>query len=192
VIYPGPERAHDRGVGETGARLVRAIRAGDPDAWAELIDTFGGVVYRIALSAGLEHADAEEVFQETWRSLYLQITALRDPASLAAWVQTTAARQCTFVRRRRIATGAVPDERDSHAIPADELADLEEAGLVREEVEALPEPCRSLLRMLFYEQHPPSYPKLAARLGRTKNSVSSARERCLAELGGRLERRGVR
>jgi RNA polymerase sigma factor (sigma-70 family) len=182
----------DRGIGETGERLVRAIRAGDEAAWDELIETFGGVVLHIARRAGLDHADQEEVFQETWRSLHVQITALRTPSSLAAWVHTTAARQCVFVRRRRIASGDLPDLRDAQPIPEDELAELEEAGLIREEAAALPEPCRSLLRMLFFEEPAPSYAELAERLGRATNTIGPARMRCLAELGERLERRGFR
>ena len=88
--------------------------------------------------------------------------------------------------------GELEDLDDGRPIPEEELVALEEAGLIREEVESLPEPCRAVLLMLFYEEQPPSYAEVAARIGRATGSIGSARLRCLADLGERLERRGLR
>lgn len=186
------KRPQELGIGELGEQLVSAIRAGAPDAWPRLLDAFGDAVLAIARRAGLDHVDAEEVYQETFQSLYVQLTTLRRPSSLAAWVYRTAARQCGLVRRRRIASGELEDLDDGRPIPEEELVALEEAGLIREEVESLPEPCRAVLLMLFYEEQPPSYAEVAARIGRATGSIGSARLRCLADLGERLERRGLR
>lgn len=179
-------------IGERGARLVARVRAGDREAWSELIDAFGGLVLRATQLAGLSHADAEEVFQETWTSLYRQLSSLQSPTALASWITRTAVRQCAFVRHRRIKSGAVPDLPEDQPFPEHELERLEQAGIVREEAQALPARCRELLQLLFFEQHTPSYVEIAERLGLGPDSVGSTRRRCLGELAERLERRGLR
>ena len=52
---------------ETDAQLVARCRAGDDDAWRELVERFSRYVYAIAVQAfRLPEADAEDVFQEVF------------------------------------------------------------------------------------------------------------------------------
>ena len=89
------------------ARL-EAVRRGDPGAWKELVGAYGPLVLAVARRAGLSDADCEEVYQETWASLFQQLSTLRRPGSLVAWIARTAQRQSWFVRRRA-AAGALPE-----------------------------------------------------------------------------------
>jgi RNA polymerase sigma factor (sigma-70 family) len=46
--------------------LIRLRDEGDQQAWAELLEIYQPVVYRLARSRGLQHADAEELTQEAF------------------------------------------------------------------------------------------------------------------------------
>lgn len=182
--------------GDLSTRLIQAVRDRVPGAWEELVDAYGGLVLSVARSMGLREADCEEVFQETWTSLFEQIHALRRPSGLIKWITSTARRQSSFIvarRRRHAAADALEtDSPDPGPEPEQEVAELEEAHIVRDIALAMAEPCRTLLAALFFARKTPSYAALGRRIGRPKDSIGRTRQLCLAELAGRLERRGFR
>jgi RNA polymerase sigma factor (sigma-70 family) len=186
----------DDAPGDLASRLVQAVRDGIPGAWERLIDTYGGLVLSIARGTGLREADCEEVYQETWASLFEQIHALRRPAGLIKWITSTAHRQSLFLlkrrRRQQPADEVAEDVEGAEREPQQSLLELEEAHIVRDVALAMAEPCRTLFEALFFARETPSYAALGRRIGRPKNAIGRVRELCLAELAGRLERRGFR
>ena len=66
---------------------------------------------------------------------------------------------------------------------------LEQQQLVREAVESLPERCRHLLTMLFYEKDELSYADIGRRLGMPVSSVGPTRARCLEKMKRLLQGR---
>ncbi len=167
-------------------------RRGVPGAAERLVAEYGPLVLAIARRSGLGEEDVEEVFQETWASLFGQIDDIRRPGALVAWIQSTARRQVWFVRRRRARAGGVDPEDEPEAQLADpqELtAKLEHAQLVHEGLAELAPRCRDLLRAAFFERL--AYEAIAARLGMALGSVGPTRQRCLSELAALLERKGL-
>ena len=62
----------------TDSELVARCRAGDEQAWAELVDRFSRYVYAISVQAfRLPESDAEDVFQEVFARAYQHLDALR-------------------------------------------------------------------------------------------------------------------
>ena len=60
----------------TDADLVRQCRAGDPDAWNELVERYSRYVYAIAIRGfRLTEEDAEDVFQDVFTRIYTASTA---------------------------------------------------------------------------------------------------------------------
>ena len=59
---------------------------------------------------------------------------------------------------------------------------LEQQQLVREALESLPERCRNLLTMLFYEKDELSYAEIARRMAMPVPSVGPTRARCLEKM----------
>jgi RNA polymerase sigma factor (sigma-70 family) len=64
---------------------------------------------------------------------------------------------------------------------------LEQQQILREAVDVLPERCRNLITMLFYQDGNFSYAETARRLNIPLNSMGVTRARCLAKLKKLLE-----
>jgi RNA polymerase sigma factor (sigma-70 family) len=118
---------------------------------------------------------------------------LRDHEKISSWLITTASRESWKVaaRNKRQGVSIEGDDHNSDAmadIPStDLLADeerevLERQQAVRQSVESLPERCRELLTMLFYEREEWSYAQIARRMNMPVPSIGPTRARCLEKL----------
>ena len=67
-------------------------------------------------------------------------------------------------------------------MPSEEREKLEVQQAVRQSVESLPERCRELLTMLFYQSDNYSYVEIARRMDMPVPSVGPTRARCLQKL----------
>lgn len=129
--------------------LVDRARVGDTRAWEELIRRFRGLIGAITRSFQLTPSDAADVAQTTWLRLVESIDRVRQPERLAAWIGTTARRECqrtgTSVARER-PTADLDREREMRvfATPDHELLGAEERAAVRAAVETLSERHRHL------------------------------------------------
>ena len=80
---------------ETDAQLVARCRAGEDDAWRELVERFSRYVYAIAVQAfRLPQADAEDVFQEVFARAYENLDKLRDDNAIRPWLAQLTRRLC--------------------------------------------------------------------------------------------------
>src|SRR5688572_3137839 len=143
---------------------------------------------KLALLISRHPEEADELVQEA-----LLVAMERPPrfdADPAAWMRGVL-RRLWFRRRGHVARTRAA-ELDS-TLPADAApaeADLERAEVaarlarLMEELEA---PYRTVVRLRFYEERPPS--EIAALLGRPVNTITSQLARGLARLRERLERR---
>ena len=80
---------------ETDAQLVARCRAGDEDAWRELVERFSRYVFAIAVQVyRLSEADAEDVFQEVFARAYENLNKLRDDNAIRPWLAQLTRRLC--------------------------------------------------------------------------------------------------
>jgi RNA polymerase sigma-70 factor (ECF subfamily) len=84
----------------TDGELVNEVRAGNGDAFGELVDRHQGAVYRAALAALGNAADAEDIAQEALVLAYRRIDQFRGDASVRTWMVSIAWRLCLSRRRR--------------------------------------------------------------------------------------------
>jgi RNA polymerase sigma-70 factor, ECF subfamily len=68
------------------AKLVRALRHGDEDAFRRLIDEHGPSLLRVAMSYVGSRAAAEEVLQETWVGVLKGLDGFEGRSSLRTWI----------------------------------------------------------------------------------------------------------
>ncbi len=169
--------------------LVGRCRAGDADAWRELVERFSRYVYAICVQAfRLEQHDAEDVFQEVFARTYAHLDRLRDDEAIRPWLAQLTRRLC--IDSKRAAQRVEPSEQ-ALDVPAgdDMLARLDEALAVREALAALGEPCSELLDRFFCRDE--SYRTIGEALALPPGTIASRISRCLAKLRAQLEGRGA-
>jgi RNA polymerase sigma factor (sigma-70 family) len=162
------------------AELVRRCRAGDNQAWADLVERTSRYVYAIAVQAyRLSSADAEDVFQETYARAYEHLAELRDDNAIIAWLGQLTRRLCVD-RLRSSARESVTGELVEPADVDETLATLDESLAVHEALRAAPEHCREVLDRFFCRDE--SYATIGAALDLPPGTIASRISRCLARL----------
>ena len=184
------EDEQDAGVQPLAARLV----AGDEIALEEVYDRWSALVHTYALRALRDPHDAEDVTQQVfvaaWRSRH---TLTPSPAALPAWLVGIARHKVADVRAARAreanriaAVVSLPVPHDDALQSADE--DVAERLVVRQAVEDLPDPRRTIMFLAFWEGH--SHAEIAEKVGLPLGTVKSHVRRGLMKLHQQLE--GVR
>jgi RNA polymerase sigma factor (sigma-70 family) len=176
-------------------RLVRECLAGNNSAWAALIEKYRRLVASIAVKYQLPPEDAADVFQQVWTDLYRDLRHLKRVEGLRSWLITAAARRCLLSKQRRHRTVQISDVEyelnDSRPDAAAIHAEAELEQTIREAIERLTPRCRTLVRMLFFEDPPRPYLEVARSLGLAEGSIGFIRSQCLTKLRKALKAGGV-
>jgi RNA polymerase sigma factor (sigma-70 family) len=163
----------------TDAVLLQACRAGDAQAWDELVGRYDRLVFSVALRNGLSRDDAADVCQLTFVCLLESIDRIEDDSRLASWLMTVARRQAwrTTHRNRRESPAAELPERAED--PFERWHDI---AAVHSALQQLPDRGRALIDALYFDPSHPSYAEIAARLDLSVGGIGPLRGRCLARL----------
>lgn len=177
--------------------LVMMCRRGDDEAWSTLVERYKGLVYSIPLRFRMPAEDAADIFQGVWLDLYSELERLRDPAALRGWLMSAASHKCLHWKQREsrragqaMGRDVVFDVADARPLINEIGLEAEKDQLVRDGLRAIPERCRQMLKMLFFEQPPRPYLEVARELGLAEGSIGFIRGRCLQKLKKALEQRG--
>ncbi len=168
--------------------LVARCRAGDPQAWAELVERFSRYVYAISVQAfRLSESDAEDVFQEVFARAYQHLDSLRDDAAVRPWLAQLTRRLC--IDRLRAAARERPASDDELALGGSEetLALLDDALTVHDALAETPAHCREILDRFFARDE--SYKTIGEALDLPAGTIASRISRCLKRLRELLEGR---
>ena len=176
-------------------QLVHGAAAGDQNCWDELVERYGRLIWSVARGFGISGTDAAEISQTVWLRLAENINRIQSPERVAAWLVTTARRECLRELRLQGRNVALDDEHVEIILPPDLSA---ETAVVIEERHAalsrcldhLPERSRTLLEMLFCEPKI-AYTDIAAALDMPIGSIGPTRARLLATLRRDVEAAGV-
>jgi RNA polymerase sigma-70 factor (ECF subfamily) len=163
--------------------LVARCKAGDGDAWNELVERFSRYVYAICVQ-GFRFGphDAEDVFQDVFAKVYEQLERLRDDASIRPWIAQLTRRTC--IDRLRGARETVTEDVEPAGFD-DRLAELDEALTVREVMATLPENCQDILDRFFARDE--SYKTIGEALDLPSGTIASRISRCLEKLKAAME-----
>jgi len=171
------------------AELVRRFNAGDESAFVEIITRHRRKIFSVALGHLRNHADAEEITQDTFIRAYRGLANFRGESSLACWLHRivfnlSRNRYGYFFRRHRHETSsldcafshdnatAIGDLVASEAPdPAREETNREFNAQVQACMAKLSERQRKILTQRNQLNH--SYDKIADTLGITSGTVKS-------------------
>jgi RNA polymerase sigma-70 factor (ECF subfamily) len=168
------------------AELVQRCRAGNTDAWNELVERFSRYVYAVCTRGfRLSEEDAEDVFQEVFTRVFTHLDTLRNDAALRPWIAQLTRRLCldSIARGGREQPTAEPISAEL----ASELDEIDEAFTLREALTTLSEPCQEILDRFFAQDQ--SYRTISDELDLPSGTIASRIARCLSKLRGELEGR---
>ena len=98
----------------TDAQLVERCRAGEAEAWNELVERFSRYVYAISVRAfGLSEADAEDVFQDVFARTFERLDSLRDDSRCARGSRSSPGTRASTASRRSAARSSSRNPRPS-------------------------------------------------------------------------------
>ena len=180
--------------------LVARCRRGDAEAWDNLFDAHYAATGRFIfqLAADLTVGDAEEICQEVFLSVIRHLDAFQGDSRLQTWIFRIAVNQTRDFREKRNAakrgggqtplslnaenpeTGLAPDPPAGTPAPDEFLMTAEAAGLVRDALDRLGEPCREIVQLRYFGDL--SYDELSATLKLNPKTVSSRLSKCLDRL----------
>jgi RNA polymerase sigma-70 factor (ECF subfamily) len=79
---------------------LEALRAGDKDEFARLVEAYSGVIYRLAIKMLENPQDAEDVLQETFIKAYRNMPGFDGRSSLSTWLYRIATNEALMLIRR--------------------------------------------------------------------------------------------
>ena len=126
---------------DTERDFVQRLKANDPAAYEELIETYAEMVFRVAYRILKDEQDAEDAMQETFLSIHRRIQSFRGESKFSSWlyrVATNVALDALRARKRyRGHFTELSDDQDDEmeAQLTDALQPLPEEQLTRQETQ---------------------------------------------------------
>lgn len=181
--------------------LVEKSRAGDLDAFEELVKRYEGKVYTVAYRFVGNHADASDLAQETFVRVYQSLPGFRGESSFATWLYRIAANVCRDdlrkkQRRQKVSLDEIMEQPGGYAHPAstdigpeEAMEQLETRTAVQVCLNSLSEEHRLVLVMR--EVQGLSYEEIAAvlgcSLGTVKSRINRARQALKQKINAKRE-----
>ena len=141
-------------------QLVDASRAGDREAFAQIVARYQSLVCSVAYSGTGSLSLSEDVAQDTFVAAWKQLGELREPEKLCAWL-CGIARNITRNTLRRLGREPVQSAENLEAAddlpapeksPVDHTISREEEAILWRSLERIPENYREPL-VLFYREN---------------------------------------
>ena len=183
------------------SRLLAACAEGDTGAFAQLYDRLSGPLHGLCLRMTGEAADAEDILQETFLTIWRRASSF-DPDKGSAFNWAVHLTRCKIIdhlrsRGRRLRVLAPPDDPGAGeaAHPPEAVATgpaagdatdrRERAGRVRVGLEALPPDQGHAIELAFFSDL--THHEISARLGQPLGTVKARIRRGLLRLRGLLK-----
>ena len=163
-------------------QLARLVLGGDTAAFEYLFDRYRDAIHRLFLQRTGNAEDADDLLQETFIKVYINLHRYSTDYTFGQWVYTIARNTfIDFVRRRQAALSI--DERFSSPpstapTPEESVISLQQRTQIEHYLERLTPRYRTLIVMRFFDEY--SYEEIAAKLtlplGTVKTQIHRARE----------------
>jgi len=180
--------------------LIEKLKRRDEAAFSVFVRSFEQRVFRLLLRMLGDRAEAEDLAQEVFISIFKAIEGFRGDAQLSTWVYRVAANHCRnrikyLARRRRQVTDGYDEHSDERALSAaalrtegpDQLMEARQTErLLQEGLLSLDEEQRELVVLREVEHL--SYEEIMAITGLPEGTVKSRLHRARAGLREYIER----
>src|ERR1700719_3385666 len=127
-------------------RLVQECLKGSEEAWSALIDKYKNLIFSIPVKYGFSREDASEIFQAVCLTVLEELSHLREPRALAAWLIRMTSHKCfRWKEERKLYVGGEFQETplgEALEIPERLLRELEREQILREALAELSPGCK--------------------------------------------------
>ena len=176
----------------TDAVLLQQARAGNKEAFGELILRHQKQVYRLAYRILSNAADAADIAQEAFLKAYKNLQSLKDPNKFAQWLMRIATNECySWIRRRQDNLMSVEEELLCRSLlrcppaPDEILIKRELYQRIMTAIAELPELERKVIQMYYLEGN--SYKDIQAELSITKGTLGRRLHQARTKLRRKLQ-----
>jgi len=164
-------------------QLARRVIEGDMAAFEYLFDRYRDAVHRLFLQRTGSAEDADDLLQETFIKVYMNLHRYSPDYTFGQWLYTIARNTFIDFVRRRQDDLPIDGKFSSHASttpsPEESFINSQRRLQIEHCIARLPENYRKLIRMRFFDEY--SYEEIAAKLslplGTVKTQIHRARER---------------
>ena len=184
-------KAERSAAGQRERTVVLAAQRGDASAFRELYDAYRERVYSLAIYSTGDDAQAQDLVQAVFLSIFRGLQGFRFQSSFSTWVYRIAHNECqNHHRRRRV--NVVPleailggsDEIDPKPISDAQHARQECRSIIQQALLQLPFQMRQAVVLRYVEGL--SYEEISKVLGCAPGTVASRLSRALVELEERV------
>src|SRR6059036_3163785 len=152
--------------------LIDACLRGEQHGWTRLIFKYERLIYSVARGLCPQPEDCADVFQLVCVALYQNLKKLRSAQTIPAWLITVTRRQAyTLIREKH--PQAELDEKDD--ISNGQIDIIEKEFELETAMEQLPDRCRDLINLLYFDPKEPSYAEIADKMGMPVASIGPTR-----------------
>ena len=181
--------------------FIEALKAGQREAFAQLVDRYSSQIYRLALKFTNDPHDAEDVLQETFIKALRALPGFEGRSSLSTWLYRIAVNEALMLlRKRKVELVPVEESADDDdevtvgnfvladwcCLPEDELLSDESRSYLNEAIQRLPVSLRSVF--LLRDVQGLSIRETAETLGLTETNVKTRLLRARLRLRDDLSR----
>ena len=182
----------------TDEELIRFAQVGDESAFTELMLRYSPRIWKVIIANSRQRRDAEEILLDVWRSVWENISGLRNVESFGGWIHRIAYNACKrYYTSRHHSKGEIlcddaylTDHIDRDAVARFRETELREA--VAEAVHHLPDRVRRVAELYYLELWSVKeiHVELGLAIGTIKTKLRQTRELLRKEFG--VEPEGVR
>ena len=164
-------------------QLTRLVLDGDTAAFEYLFDRYRDAIHRLFLQRTGSTEDADDLLQETFIKVYMNLHRYSPEYTFGQWLYTIARNTFIDYVRKRQDDLSIDEKFSSPAsttpTPEESVINSQQRLQIEHCIARLPENYRTLIRMRFFDEY--SYEEIAVKLslplGTVKTQIHRARER---------------
>jgi len=133
--------------------LIERLKAGDPKAIDEIVNSFKGPLFALILRMVSNHSAAEDIFQETWLRVIRNVQSFRGDSKLSTWLFQIAVNLCrdAIRKKKRWTHVSIDDYADSLSCdPGFDGLSMIKAQQIRKMVDSIPVKMREVVVLRYY------------------------------------------
>ena len=176
--------------------LIQLVQVGNESAFTELMSRYSPRVWKVIIANSRQRRDAEEILMDVWKSVWENISGLRNVESFGGWLHRIAYNACTrYYASVHHSRSEIPQ---SYADLTDHIdqgavANFRETELcndLREAVFHLPDKVRNVAILYYLELWSVNeiHAELGLAIGTIKTKLRQTRELLRKEFGVELEK----